>query len=90
MKKLLVAASLAAGLAMGAVPAFAQSATASQGWAQARNYNEAQNYNLAPHYSQAPAASSADTHIGDGSRSDFLRQQQELERSPGYSPLATD
>lgn len=91
MKKLLVAASVAAGLAVGAVPAFAQSTTtASQGWGQAQNYNEAQNYSLTPHYSQAPGAISADAHIGDGSRSSYLREQQELQMTPGYNPDATE
>lgn len=91
MKKLLVAASVAAGLAMGAAPTFAQSTTtANQGWGQAQNYNEAQNYGLAPHFSQAPGAISADSHIGDGSQSSFLREQHELQTTPGYNPGATD
>ena len=91
MKKLLVAASVAAGLAVGAAPAFAQSnTTANPGWGQAQNYNEAQNYTLAPHYGQAPSAIGADAHIGDGSRSSFLREQHELEVSPGYNPSATE
>jgi hypothetical protein len=91
MKKLLVAASVAAGLAVGAVPAFAQSTTtANQGWGQAQNYNEAQNYSFAPRYSQAPGAVSADAHIGDGSRSGYMTEQHELQMSPGYSPDGTN
>jgi len=91
MKKLLVAASVAAGLAMVAAPAFAQSTTtANQGWGQAQNYNEAQNYSLAPHYSQGPSATSADAHIGDGSLSSYMREQRQLEMSPGYNPNPTD
>ncbi len=86
MKKLLAAASMAAGLAAGAVPAFAQSATTSQpGWAAAAN-NGAPGWGQAPnYYTQAPTPDISDAHTGDGSGRDYLRQQQELQNMPGYS-----
>jgi len=91
MKKLLVAASAAAGLAMAAVPALAQSTTtANQGWGQAQNYNEAQNYGPARHYSQGRSGISADARVGDGSLSSYMREQQQLEMSPGYNPNPTE
>jgi len=89
MKQLLVAASVAAGLAVGAVPAFAQSTTTASP-SQAQNYREARNYAMAPQYGQGAGAINANAQIGDGSRSGFLREQQELEMSPGYSPDGTD
>jgi hypothetical protein len=102
MKKLLAAASVAASLAAGAVPAFAQSATTSQtewtapadnggaGSVQAQNYSPAQNYNPMQSYSPAPAATSSGAHFGDGSARDYLMQQQELQNMPGYSPTGTN
>jgi len=77
MKKLLVAASVIAGVAVGAVPAFAQSATTGQadgvGWVEAHNHNRAR------------AVISNEAYVGRGSDSDYLRQQQELQNTPGYS-----
>ncbi len=85
MKKLLIAASMAAGLAAGAVPAFAQSATTDEHSVQAQNYNQTQNYSQSPNY-DPPAATSGNAHVGDGSRSEYLMHQQQLENMPGYSP----
>lgn len=94
MKKLLVVASMAVSLAAGT--ALAQAATTSQaGWAadngaaasvQAQNYNAFQT----PNYNQGEAATSTAVHVGDGSRSDYLLQQHELQNTPGYNPLGTD
>jgi hypothetical protein len=84
MKKLLFAAGLAAGLAAGAMPAFAQSATTDQRSVQAQNYNQTQNYQ-APNY-DPPAATSDGPHVGTGFGSDYERQQLELQHMPGYSP----
>ncbi len=97
MRKLLAAASLAASLAAGAVPAFAQSATTSRpdwiapadngaaGSVQAQNFSPAQNYNRAQNYSPAQGAT-----IGDGAGRDYLMQQQQLQNMPGYSPTGTN
>jgi hypothetical protein len=85
MKKLVMAASMAAGLAAVAMPAFAQSATTDQRSVQAQNYNPTQNYGQAPNY-DPPAATSGGAHVGDGSRPEFLMHQQQLENMPGYSP----
>ena len=93
MKKLLLAASMAAGLAAGAVPAFAQSATTSQpgstasahtgaaGPVQAQNYYGAQD----PVANQTHDRVSYGAHIGGGSDSSYLTQQQELQHMPGYN-----
>jgi hypothetical protein len=91
MKKLLIAASMAAGLAAGAMPAFAQSATTSQYPADPQNYDQAPRYAQAPHYAQAPnddppAATSGGPKIGTGLDPDYQMQQQELEHTPGYNP----
>ncbi len=88
MKKLLLAASMAAGLAAGAMPAFAQSA--SQYPAQAQNYNGRQNYAQAQNYAQSPsydppAATSGAPHVGSGFDQSYQMQQRELQNSPGYS-----
>ncbi len=91
MKKLLVAASLAAGLAAGAMPAFAQPAATSQsGWpATAENEAvgsvQAQNYGQSPSYTQSQPAIGTNAHVGDGSRPNYLLRQQELMNMPGYS-----
>jgi hypothetical protein len=85
MKKLLVAAGLAAGLAAGAMPAFAQSATTDHRSVQAQNYNQTQNYSQAPNY-DPPAAISDGPHVGTGFGSDYEIQQHELQHMPGYSP----
>jgi hypothetical protein len=87
MKKLLIAAGVAGGLAAGAVPAFAQSAMTSQpGWAaNADNgvagstqapYNEAFDYYQSPNYQAG---------ISNDAGSDYLMQQQDLRYMPGYS-----
>lgn len=91
MKKLLIAASMAAGFAVGAMPAFALSGTTSQYPAQPQNYNQMQSYNQAPNYTQAPnddppAATSGGPKVGTGVDPGYQMQQQELERTPGYSP----
>lgn len=91
MKTLLIAASMAAGLAAGATPAFAQSVTTSQYATQPQNYNQAQVYNQTPNYTRAPnddppAATSDGAHIGTGADPDYELQQRELEQMPGYSP----
>jgi hypothetical protein len=89
MMKLLVAASLAASLAVGAMPAFAQSATTTQqNWTASADNGmassvQAQNYTLAPNY-DPPAATTEGAHIGNGSSSNY--EQQELAHLPGYSP----
>jgi hypothetical protein len=94
MKKLLVAASLAAGLAAGAVPAFAQSVTTSQPGRVATDDNgaasvQAQNYTQSPNYTLSQPAISSNAYIGDGARPNYLmRQQQQLENMPGYSPYS--
>jgi hypothetical protein len=85
MKKLLIAASMAAGVAAGAMPAFAQSATTDQRSVQAQNYNQTLNYSQAPNY-DPPTATSGAAHVGDGSRAEYLMHQQQLENMPGYSP----
>jgi hypothetical protein len=96
MKKLLVAASLAAGLAAGAVPAFAQSATTSQpGWVATDDNGaaasvQALNYTQSPNYTQSQPTISTAAHIGDGSRPNYLLRQQQLRDMPGYSPGGTD
>ncbi len=88
MKNLLVAASLAAGLAAGAVPAFAQSATTSQQGSavtadnQAADTIQAQNYTQSPSYTHSTPAFGAGPHIGTWSD----QQQEQLQNLPGYSP----
>lgn len=93
MKKLLIAAGVAGGLAAGAVPGFAQSAMTSQpGWAaNADNgvagstqapYSEAFDYYQSPNYQ---AGISNDAGVGTVSGSDYLMQQQDLRYMPGYS-----
>ncbi len=89
MKKLLLATSIAAGLAAGAMAAFAQSA--SQYPAQTQNYNETQNYAQAQNYAQSPnydppAATTGAPHVGTGFDQDYQTQQHQLEQLPGYSP----
>ena len=90
MKKLLVAASLAAGLAAGAVPAFAQSATTTPPGRVVTAYNGATGSVQMQNYNQAPAAISNEAHIGDGSRPNYLMRQHQLQNMPGYSPGGTD
>ncbi len=90
MKKLLVAASMAAGLAAGAVPAFAQSATTNPPGRFATADSGAAGLVRSQNYNQAPAPMSDGAHVGDGSRPDFLMHQQELRNLPGYSPDGTD
>ena len=93
MKMLLVAASMAAGLAAGAAPAFAQSATTSQPGSTASAYNgaagsvQAQNHygTQVPLSEQAPAPMTNDAHIGSGSGPDYLAHQRELQNMPGYN-----
>lgn len=86
MKKLLVAASMAAGLAAGAVPAFAQSATTSPPGRFATADNGVVGSVRLQNYNQLQAATSNDAHVGDGSRPEYLMHQQELRNMPGYSP----
>jgi hypothetical protein len=93
MKMLLVAASMAAGLAAGAVPAFAQSVTIRQpgstasaangaaGSVQAQNHYGAQ----VPLGDPAQVPISNDAHIGSGSGPDYLAHQRELQNMPGYN-----
>jgi hypothetical protein len=96
MKKLLIATSVAAGLAVGAVPAFAQSATTGQpGWgASADNGSagavQAQNYPYqAPGgYQAQDPTSDPHPHIGTGAGSDYTTRQ--LMNMPGYSPGGAD
>jgi opacity protein-like surface antigen len=97
MKKLLVAASVAVGLGAGVVPAFAQSATASQpGWpatanneaagsVQAQYYTQSPHYTLSPDYTPSQPAISDGAHVGDGSRPEYQLHQHELQNMPGYS-----
>jgi opacity protein-like surface antigen len=85
MKKLLVAASLAAGLAAGAVPAFAQATTTGQADLTVSSANGAASWVEAHNYNHAQAAISNEAYVGGGSDSDYLRQQQELQNMPGYS-----
>ena len=85
MKKLLVAASMAAGLAAGAVPALAQSTTTGQGDWTVSAANGAGSWVEAPNYNRLQAAISNEAYVGRGSASDYLRQQQELQNMPGYS-----
>jgi hypothetical protein len=88
MKKLLIAASMAAGLAAGAMPAFAQSASQypapAQNYNQTQNYAQVQNYTRSPNY-DPPAATSGAPHVGTGSDQSYQMQQHELQNSPGYS-----
>jgi hypothetical protein len=86
VKKLLVAASVVAGLAAGAVPAFAQSATTNPQGRFATAYNGGLGSVQGQNYNQAQAAISNDAHVGDGSRPEYLMHQQELRSMPGYSP----
>lgn len=91
MKKLLVAASVAAGFAAGAVPAFAQpAATSQQGWPVTANNDlsgavQAHNYTQSPNYTPSDPAIGPGAHVGDGSRPDYLLHQRELQNMPGYS-----
>ena len=85
MKKLLVAASLTAGLTAGAVPAFAQTATTGQADWTVSDANSAASWVEAHNYNRAEAAISNEAYVGRGSDSDYLRQQQELQNMPGYS-----
>jgi len=85
MKKLLVAASMAAGLAAGAVPALAQSTPTGQGDWTVSAANGAGSWVEAPNYNRLQAAISNEAYVGRGSASDYLRQQQELQNMPGYS-----
>ncbi|HUN43520.1 MAG TPA: hypothetical protein VMU81_24760 [Acetobacteraceae bacterium] len=90
MKTLLVAASMAAGLAAGAVPAFAQSAMTNQPGPTASAYNgavEAQNHYQAqvPLSTQAQDPVSVGAHIGSGSGDDYVMHQRELMNMPGYN-----
>jgi hypothetical protein len=94
MRKLLVAATVAAGLAVGTAPAFAQSATTSQpGWAadsgavgsvQAQNYP---NQQRGTYQAQDPI-SDPQPHVGTGAGSEYTTHQ--LMNMPGYSPDGTD
>lgn len=90
MNKLLIAASMAAGLAAGAMPAFAQSSTTSQYPAQPQNYSQTQSYNQAPNYTASPntdpPAAIGGPQVGTGTSPDYQMQQHELENMPGYSP----
>jgi hypothetical protein len=96
MKKLLIAASVAAGLAAGAMPAFAQPATPSQpGWPatpdnEAAGSVQAQNYTQSPNYTLSQPAISTGAHPGDGSRPDYLMHLHELQNMPGYNPYGAD
>lgn len=96
MKNLFVAASVAAGLAAGAVPALAQPTTTGQpGWRRIANNEaagsvQAQNDSPSPYYSQSQPAIGNGAHVGDGSRPDYLLHQHELQNMPGYSPTAGD
>ncbi len=85
MNKLLLAASIAAGLAAGAVPAFAQSATTNPPGRFATADNGAASPVQPQNYDQAQTAISDDAHVGDGSRPDYLLHQRELRNMPGYS-----
>ena len=92
MKKLLLAASMAAGVAAGAVPAFAQSATTSQpalGDNGAAPTVQAQNYIPAQNYDQTQATTGDTAHIGDGGPN-YLMQQQELRNMRGYNITGGD
>ena len=85
MKKLLFAASVTAGLAAGVVPAFAQSATTGQpDWTISAS-NGAVSWAEAHDYNRARGVISNEAYVGRGSDSDYLRQQQELQNTPGYS-----
>jgi hypothetical protein len=90
MKKLLIATSVAAGVAAAAVPAFAQSAMTSQPDWTALADNGAAGSVQAQNYSPTQRATSSDPRIGDGSTPGYLMQQQELENMPGYSPQGAD
>jgi hypothetical protein len=93
MKMLLVVASMAAGLAAGAIPALAQSVSTIQTRSTASAYNgaagpvQAQNYHGAqgPVSNQAQDPVSNGAHIGGGSEPGYLAQQQELRDMPGYN-----
>ena len=101
MKKLLLATSMAAGLAVCAVPAFAQSATTSQpGWAapanngaagsvQAQNFNQAQgaisNGAISNGAGADPGTFGSGAHVGSGSGPNYIMHQQQLLGMPGYS-----
>jgi len=85
MMKLLVAASVAAGLAAGAVPALAQSTTTGQADWTVNAANGAASWVEAHNYNNAQAVISFAAYVGRGSDSDYLRQQQELQNMPGYS-----
>ena len=85
MKKLLIAASVTAGLATGAVPVFAQSATIGQADRTVSAANGATSWVEAHNYKRAQATISNEAYVGRSSDSDYLRQQQELQNMPGYS-----
>jgi len=85
MKKLLIAASVTAGLATGAVPTFAQSATIGQADWTVRAANDAASWVEGHNYNRAEATISNAAYVGRGSDSDYLKQQQELQNMPGYS-----
>jgi hypothetical protein len=94
MKKLLVAASVAAGLAVGAMPAFAQPATTGQpGWPATADNGAAgsvvaQNYTRSPNYTLSQPATSDNARIGSGSGPTYMMHQNQLQNMPGYSPDA--
>jgi hypothetical protein len=96
MKKLLIATSVAAGLAVGAVPAFAQSATTGQPGSGASADNSAAGSVQAQNYPyQAPGAYQAQApisdpqpHVGIGAGSEYTTRQ--LMKMPGYFPDGTD
>jgi hypothetical protein len=86
MKKLLVVASLATGLAAGAVPAFAQSAATSPPGRFATADNGVMGSVQVPNDALSQPAMSNNAHIGDGARPNYLMRQQQLQNLPGYSP----
>jgi hypothetical protein len=96
MKKLLIATSMAASLAVGAVPAFAQSATTGQpGWGASADNSTARSAQAQNYPYQAPGAYQAQApisdpqpHIGIGAGSENTTHQ--LMNMPGYSPDGTD
>jgi hypothetical protein len=83
MKQLLVAASVAAGLAAGAVGSvhaqnyFNQAAGPTSNDPQGATINDPQ------------VPTTIRPHVGSGSRPDYLKHQQLLRNMPGYSPNGT-
>lgn len=85
MKKLLIAAGVSVGLAASAVSAFAQSATTSQPGPAAIAENGTVRLVQALNYHQGQATVRHDAYVGRGSAQEYLWEQQELQKEPGYS-----